>query len=247
QPKRPEMITVKGGTFTMGCTSEQQDCDSDELPAHQVTVGDFRLSRTSITYPQYVEFLNAANVPPDARLNGHRMFIQGHSPVKYRDGKWYLSMDMPNRPMVHTTWWGAYEYCRWAGGRLPTEAEWEYAARGGAKSNGYRYAGGNNSDEVSWCSPESRGGVGDVARKKPNELGLYDMSGNVWEWCSDWYGDYPAGAQTNPTGPETGWNKVQRGGSGDAEAPYCRVSFRYASDPEVSMNYIGFRLLLPGK
>jgi formylglycine-generating enzyme required for sulfatase activity len=129
--------------------------------------------------------------------------------------------------------------------RLPTEAEWEYAARGGNKSSGYIYAGGNDIDNVAWYCENSDSKTQPVGTKKPNELGIYDMSGNVWEWTSNWYGDYTSGAKTNPTEPTSGSYRVYRGGSWGSVASDSRVSFRYGSDPDYGSYYMGFRLVLP--
>jgi formylglycine-generating enzyme required for sulfatase activity len=126
--------------------------------------------------------------------------------------------------------------------RLLTEAEWEYAARGGNKSQGYKYAGSNNIDDVAWYGSNSGLTTHAVGTKSPNELGLYDMSGNVWEWCQDWYGSYSSGAQTNPTGPSTGSNRVLRGGCWDGSDWSCRVSYRSSFNPANSYTYIGLRL-----
>ena len=136
--------------------------------------------------------------------------------------------------------------------RLPTEAEWEYAARGGNRSQGYKYAGSNTVGDVAWYfynsyalgvdSPDY--GTHTVATKAPNELGLYDMSGNVWEWCQDWYGSYSSDAQTNPTGPTSGSYRVNRGGSWYYNARYCRVSNRSDFTPSYALRDLGLRLAL---
>jgi len=128
--------------------------------------------------------------------------------------------------------------------RLPTEAEWEFAARGGNKSNHTQYSGSNNLDEVAWCERNSGGKTHPVATKRPNELGIYDMSGNVWEWCNDWYGDYSNTAQNNPTGPNSGTFRVNRGGSWFDYARHCRVSFRYYYTPVHRNFLLGLRLVL---
>jgi formylglycine-generating enzyme len=131
--------------------------------------------------------------------------------------------------------------------RLPTEAEWEYVARGGKKSNGYTYSGSNDIDSVAWYDGNSGGKTHVVGTtKKANELGIYDMSGNVWEWCSDWYGTYTSSTFTNPTGPSIGTGKVLRGGSWNDGIVYSRVSFRNNySNPSSKSDYFGFRLVLP--
>ncbi|MBR5332097.1 MAG: SUMF1/EgtB/PvdO family nonheme iron enzyme, partial [Muribaculaceae bacterium] len=136
--------------------------------------------------------------------------------------------------------------------RLPTEAEWEYAARGGNKSKGYKYSGSNTIGDVAWYDDNACDGVDSsspdygthpVGTKAPNELGIYDMSGNVWEWCSDWYGSYSSSSQTNPTGPTSGSHRVHRGGGWFHSARRCRVSDRYNDTPSYRYNNVGFRLV----
>ena len=128
--------------------------------------------------------------------------------------------------------------------RLPTEAEWEYACRGGKKSRGYKYSGSNTIDDVAWYDGNSSDETHPVATKSPNELGIYDMSGNVKEWCQDWYGSYSSAAQTNPTGASSGTQRVIRGGSWSFNAYYCRSSFRISNPPDSRYEFLGLRLAL---
>ena len=131
--------------------------------------------------------------------------------------------------------------------RLPTEAEWEYAARGGVEtiheSSQTKYAGSNNIDNVAWYTSNSGSKTHTVGTKQANELGIYDMSGNVWEWCSDWYGSYSSGSQNNPQGAKSGKYRVLRGGSWNNNAIYCRVANRYRNNPALTLNNNGFRLV----
>jgi formylglycine-generating enzyme required for sulfatase activity len=149
-----------------------------------------------------------------------------------------------NHPVVEVTWFQANDWAKSKGGRLPTEAEWEFAARGGVKSKGYIYSGSNNLDAVGWYSNNSGGSAKPVGQKQPNELGIYDMSGNVGEWCNDWYGDYSSSAVTNPTGPSTGGYRVFRGSGWSDDEQICRVASHYDSgQPSISLNKLGFRVV----
>lgn len=217
-----EMVLVQGGTFTMGCTSEQgSDCDRDESPSHRVTVSSFYMSKYEITQKQWVE-------------------IMGSNP-SYFEGD--------NLPVELVSWDDVQEFIRKLNAktgkqyRLPTEAEWEYAARGGTKSKGYKYSGSNTLSNVAWFYANSGNTTHPVGSKMPNELGLYDMSGNVWEWCGDWSGEYGSSAQTNPTGPSSGSYRVLRGGSWYDNAGDCRVSSRCNYSPDYRDYIMGFRLV----
>jgi formylglycine-generating enzyme required for sulfatase activity len=209
----------------MGATREQGgDTYSDEKPAHRVNLSSFSIGQTEVTQ----ELWEA---------------VMGSNPSD-RKG--------PKRPVEQVSWNDCQEFVTKLNAltgqnfRLPTEAEWEYAARGGNKSNGYKYAGSNTIDDVAWCTQTTNdSGARQVKMKSPNELGLYDMSGNVWEWCSDLYGDYGSGSQTNPQGPSNGSRRVLRGGSWGEGARDCRVSYRYFIVPDIRDNGDGFRLALP--
>jgi formylglycine-generating enzyme required for sulfatase activity len=219
------MVSVQGGTFTMGCTPEQGgDCDSDEKPARSVTVGNFNIGKFEVTQRLWKQIMGADNNPSNFKGD--------------------------DLPVEHVSWNDVQEFIKKLNEqtgkkyRLPTEAEWEYAARGGNKSQGNKYSGSNNLDEVAWYDGNSGGKTNDVGTKSPNELGIYDMSGNVYEWVSDWYGGYSLGAQTNPAGPSSGSTRVLRGGSWNFDAWYCRVSDRDGGVPGDRDSDLGFRLAL---
>jgi len=261
--KPPEMEDIVGGTFTMGSNPNQdiyleknslfQKCLDEERPQHPVMVNDFKMSKTLITNEQYAVFLNDLNIGSDGTLNGHKLIelSETYLHLAYVDGTWDLERNRFGQqmhigyPMEMVTWYGANKYCEWAGGRLPTEAEWEYAARGGEKSRGYLYSGSNDVDEVAWFSKNCIGYTNVVAKKRPNELGLYDMSGNAHEWCYDWYGSYQSGIQNNPTGAPSGSRKVIRNGDGHSSAIACRVTFRDSYPPNSTGIGTSFRLVIP--
>ena len=219
-----KMIYVEGGAFMMGATSEQgDDAIGWEKPVHKVTLSDYYIGETVVTQ----ELWKA---------------VMGSNPSWFKgDG---------NLPVEHVSWDDAQEFVaklnRVTGRsfRLPTEAEWEYAARGGKKSRGYKYSGSDNIDEVAWYDDNSGGKTHPVKGKKANELGLYDMSGNVCEWCNDWFGDYSGEAQDNPQGPITGSFRVARGGSWGINAKGCHVSNRNYYTPSYRSYGLGFRVVL---
>ena len=216
------MVPVEGGTFTMGATSEQgSDALGAEYPAHQVTLSDYYIGQTEVKQALWKVVMGSNpschkgdNLPVESvSWNDCQVFIQK---LNQLTGKQF---------------------------RLPTEAEWEYAARGGRKSRGYKYAGGNNIGSVAWYYDNNSGNrTHTVATKQANELGVYDMSGNVWEWCSDRYGDYRSSSQSDPQGSSSGYFRVYRGGGCYDFARYCRVSIRFLDTPDLRDNYLGLRL-----
>ena len=217
-----KMVPVEGGTFTMGATAEQgSDADSDEKPTHQVTLSDFSIGETEVTQ----ELWQAVMGSDPSYFSGNQLPVEE---VSWDDCQTFITK---------------LNQLTGANFRLPTEAEWEFAARGGNKSLGYKYAGGNTIGDVTWCFSNSSSKTHAVAQKLPNELGLYDMSGNVYEWCQDWYGSYGSAAQKNPTGPASGSYRVCRGGSWDYTARYCRVSNRTYYPPSLfTTSVVGLRL-----
>ncbi len=217
------MVQVQGGTFTMGATAEQgSDADSDEKPAHRVTLSSYYIGETEVTQVLW-------------------QAVMGNNPSSFKGN---------NLPVETVSWNDCQDFIRKLNAltrkkfRLPTEAEWEFAARGGMQSRGYKYSGSNTIDNVAWYDSNSGNKTHSVKTKSPNELGIYDMSGNVWEWCSDWYGSYNSGSQTNPIGSSGGSYRVFRGGSWSIKPRYCRVSYRSYLDPTLRNYYLGLRLVL---
>ena len=223
------MVRVEGCTFRMGATSEQ-DRDTYEIDigidiedsVHSVTLSSYYIGKTEVTQALWKA-------------------VMGSNPSKFKG---------ENLPVENVSWDDCQEFIRKLNSltgqnfRLPTEAEWEFACRGGNNSLGYKYSGSDNIDNVAWYDGNSGDKTHPVATKSANELGIYDMSGNVWEWCCDWYEYYTSGAQTNPKGPESGSIRVHRGGSWIRDARYCRSSFRFNYFPTSRYCYLGLRLAL---
>ncbi|MDA3865995.1 MAG: formylglycine-generating enzyme family protein [Salinivirgaceae bacterium] len=244
-----KLITVKGGAFEMGCTAEQGNCEDDEKPVHTVKLGDFQMSKYEITNQQYANFMNDIGAESNGSYNGANYMDTNDKDcqIKYVDGQFVPVDGKKNFPVVEVTWHGAKAFCEHYGGRLPTEAEWEFAARGGKNSTATRYAGSNNIADVAWYSGNSGGSAHQVGTKSPNELGIYDMTGNVWEWCSDWHDTeyYASSTQNNPQGSSSGTFRILRGGSWFFKAEHCRATNRAISLPDHSYNGNGFRFVKP--
>ncbi len=226
------MVEVEGGTFQMGATPEQgENANDNEKPVHQVTLSGFNIGQTEVTQELW-------------------QAVMGTNPSKFNDNV--------NKPVETISWEDCQTFIARLNEltgqnfRLPTEAEWEFAARGGMKSQGYKYSGSDDLNEIAWynynayavgsSSPDY--GTHSVSTKAANELGLYDMTGNVWEWCQDWSGDYSDADQINPTGPEMGTNRVIRGGGWTNYPSLLRVAARTGYKPGFIGNFIGFRLAL---
>jgi len=241
----PQLVRVEGGTFPMG----SDNGESEEKPAHTVTVPSFSIGKYEVTQREYQE-------------------VMGTNPSKFKGG---LSAPAGNLPVEQVSWFDAIEYCNrrsvkegltpaysgsgdnitcdWDanGYRLPTEAEWEYAAKGGSSDPAaYEYAGSNSVDTVAWYDGNSEKRTHEVGTKAPNSLGLYDMSGNVWEWCWDWYGSYASGPQTGPRGASSGSFRVLRGGCWLNSAQDVRSAHRAYGAPFFPNHRLGFRLVRNG-
>jgi len=267
------LVMIQGGTFTMGDVWD--DGLMNEKPTHTVTLSDFYLGTKEITHLEYIEFMNEAGIDSTAIHNGNKLIAIDYSftPVGYNGSSFYFKgsiyADSINCPMIYVSWYGAVEYCNWLseedeyqkvytisegsvtadfsknGYRLPTEAEWEYAARSKGRDD-CKYSGTNMENELdtyAWYNSNSGNKTHPVGTKQSNDLGLYDMSGNVREWCWDGYGTYSSNSQTNPSGP-IGTNRVLRGGSWLRSASNCRVALRFNGHPVGTTFNYGFRLAL---
>ena len=218
-----KMIWVEGGDFLMGCTSEQGNCGDDEKNVRRVKVDGFYIGMLEVTKSQWEK-------------------VVGTNPSN-RKG--------PDLPVENVSWDEAMEFCRLLSNKtgktytLPTEAQWEYAARGGKNADGAKYAGSNMIDAVAWYTDNSGNRTHPCGTKRANALGIYDMSGNVWEWCKDWYSSiYVSYDTNNPTGPSSGSYRVYRGGSWGDSASRCRVANRYRNSPGIRNDFLGFRVVL---
>ncbi|WP_375448796.1 formylglycine-generating enzyme family protein [uncultured Nostoc sp.] len=249
----PEMIRIDGGTFSLGY--------QDQKNTNVVRLDDFQISQTPITIWQYALF--CTNTGREIKDNSPEWGLFGDNPVV--NVSWYDAIEYANWLSVHLGFEPVYEidkqtkdpnnqnkydYINWTiqvhwnakGYRLPTEAEWEYAARGGQKSKNFRFAGSNNLEEVGWFM-DNTNRTQAVAQKKSNEMNLYDMSGNVSEWCWDWDGDYISELSINPKGIEQGTYRIMRGGSWCDSDDFCLVSNRNNGNPYVGDNTYGLRLV----
>jgi len=224
----PKFVYVQGGTFTMG--DEWNSGNTDELPTHEVTVKSFNISQTEITVAQYRYYCNATET----------------AMPEEPDWGW-----QDNHPIVNVSWHDAINYANWLSEklnlkvRLPYESEWEYAARGANKTKDYKYSGSNNMENAGWFSGNSGYKIHDVATNRANELGLYDMSGNVWEWCMDKYDEnyYDYSPKSNPKGATKGERRVVRGGSWNDGAAYSRIANRRWDSPNSIVYSSGIRLV----
>jgi len=246
--QKPEMVLVEGGEFFMG--NDYSD-PTDEKPEHKVSLDDFYISVYEVTFEEYDLFCDATG-------------------YDYSDDGGFGRGKLP---AMNVSWDDAVFYCNWLSGRhgydkayvikndsngvfitvdfaangyrLPTEAEWEYAARGGSKSGGFAYCGSNDPKEIAWYSANSDGKPQETGKKLPNELGIYDMSGNAWEWCWDYYDKdyYTPDPVNNPTGPEKGINRVYRGGNFSSKLDFTRITKRFSLPQTMESGMIGIRLV----
>ena len=221
EPAEIEMIPVMGGIFRMGCENNTE-CDANEKPVHTVSLNDFYIGKYEVTQAQWKA-------------------IMDNNPSNFRGD---------NLPVENVSWDNVQEFIRKLNAktgkkyRLPTEAEWEYASKGGLQGKGYKYSGSDSIDEVAWYNGNSGGVTHPVDSKQPNELGIYNMSGNVREWCYDWYDRYNKANQANPIGSSSGSERVIRGGCLSVGEKYCRNTARNSAAPQNKYSDLGFRLAL---
>jgi formylglycine-generating enzyme required for sulfatase activity len=240
EPSRlAEMVYVEGGAFQMGSNNG----DDAEKPVHSVTVKSFLMGKYEVTQKEWNEVMESN----PSHFKGDNLPVENVS--------WYEAVEFCNRLSVKEGLTPAYsgdgdrKVCDFnaTGYRLPTEAEWEYAAKGGNRGGNYMYAGSNSPDDVAWYDGNSGNRTHPVGTKQPNSLGIYDMSGNVWEWCWDWYGSYGNESQSNPQGlsspAPSGANRVCRGGNWDNSAADVRSAYRGRFTPPSWGDNLGFRLV----
>ena len=238
----PNLVSIPAGTFGMG----DDNGNDDEKPQHQVSLNSFLLGKTEITNKLFVIFLNAFDCSASGIINNISVIdLSKNKNIIYDNGIFKIGVDSENLPVTGVTWNGANMFCKTFFGRLPTEAEWEYSASGSDK---YIYSGSDDLNEIAWYKENSSGRLNNVGTKKPNAFGIYDLSGNVWEWCSDFYDKayYKRSPLKNPKGPENGSTKVIRGGDFTCSKESLRNKFRSNTNISGSTgDAIGFRICIP--
>ncbi|CEN35686.1 formylglycine-generating enzyme family protein [Capnocytophaga cynodegmi] len=246
--KELDAVFVEGGSFIMGSPTKDKESQWDERPQHKVTVSDFKVSKYEITNAQYAKFLTAKGNQTEDK----KKWYQGKD-IKQEGDTFVVTAGKENHPVILVSWYGAKAYAEWVGGKLPTEAEFEYILRGGSKKVNQdgifadEDGSGDNIGDYAWYRANSGGVLHPVGEKKANELGLHDVNGNVWEWTADWYGSYSSADQTNPTGPENGTYRVRRGASYTCLKDKCRIANRGTYIARDGQGNIGFRVAFPAK
>ncbi|MDO4783121.1 MAG: SUMF1/EgtB/PvdO family nonheme iron enzyme, partial [Capnocytophaga felis] len=254
-----DKIVVEGGTFLMG--SPKSEGEANERPQHQVTIKRFKISKYEITNAQYAEFLNAKG----NQKNGDVPYIElkaGWCQIEKVNNKYLAKKGYEQQPVVLVSWYGAKAYAEWVGGKLPSEEQWEYAARGGNKTKNYTYSGSNSLDDVAWHR-QNTDELQSVGKKQPNELGICDMNGNVSEWCEDIFVSYDyklgntnvpkeetsligklliAVMSKTPTNNDYPENRVTRGGNYNEQPSNIRIAKR-RNCTELGQIFIGFRVV----
>lgn len=255
-PQGITLVAIPGGTFQMGSASGP----SNEQPEHQVTVSGFSMSGKEITNAQYAEYLKQALADgeitaTESSVTGAKgdysgqlyievsRYFDGSNDcwIRYKGGRFSVASGKEKWPVIFVTWYGAKAFAEKYGFDLPREAEWEYAARGGKQ-----YECGTNDGRINTSKANYYQIIGypkNVGSYSKNPFGLYDMAGNVWEWCSDWYGSYGSSSQTDPSGPSNGVSRLVRGGSWYDFFSGCRTAYRFFKDPDIRTADIGFRVV----
>ncbi len=256
----PPLVKVAGGTFRMG--SDDPASLPNAQPVHAVNIAPFSIGKYEVTVREFSHFISETKYVTTADTVGFSWIYNGRDWVKGVNVNWtndirgkLIEVKDMDLPVIHVSWQDAQHYCEWLSKktgqtfRLPTEAEWEYAARGGNKSGGFMYAGANSLDLVGWFESNSKKNVSKIGKKQPNELGIYDMSGNVMEWCYDFYNEnhYAAANPDDIFGPLSGTEKVARGGSWFTDDLLCRTTFRMAFPEDSRGGNIGFRICRAGE
>jgi formylglycine-generating enzyme required for sulfatase activity len=238
-----DFVNVAAGNFSMGNSSY-----SRESPVRTVNVSTFNIDRYTVTNAQFAQFLNiyGSQTVLTGEYTGKILFVPDSWGIINNNGTWTAASGYEQFPAVKVTWYGANEFCKYIGGRLPTEAEWEYAAKGGSSQQSYTYSGSSTATSVAWYYDNSGHLNKTVGTKTANSLGLYDMSGNVNQWCADWfgrYGDFGATGDLNPQGPQNGISRVIRGGYRSIGSDDLHLTNRESLSPDESYNFVGFRVV----
>ena len=228
------MVPIHGASFLMGCVRGDTECYGDEAPQHQVRLSSFYIDAHEVTNQEYRACVRARKCPP---LKEESCWKQIGT-RRERGGTLPAQFHRDDRPAVCVSWETATAYCAWKGRRLPTETEWEFAVRGGANSE-IRHG---DLEDIAWYGKNAQRSTQSVGQKKPNAFGLYDMLGNVWEWCADWYDSeyYSSSEAVDPAGPKAGTARVARGGGWSSDFAVVRASARSGSEPDQGYDYIGF-------